>query len=110
MAEKEKSRSQIVREYLLSVKPSDRGPKAVVEALKAKGVTVSQQLVSQVKTTLKKKGSRKGGVSIATRRNKSNRAASSMESWIIAKNLLSSVGGDLAAAKKNLEIVSKLLS
>jgi hypothetical protein len=33
-----------------------------------------------------------------------------VKSCLIAKNLLASVGGDLQAAKKNLEVVSKLLS
>jgi hypothetical protein len=119
MAEKEVvNRSQAIREYLNSVKPSDRGPRAVSEALKAKGLSVSPQLVSQVKTSLNKKTSskKKGRVydSSFSKKIKKSRPdwfqLESVDTLISAKNLLKSVGGDLNAAKKNLEIISKLLS
>lgn len=100
------SRSQLIRDYLKTAKPSERGPKAVVEALKAKGVTVTMGLVSQVKATSKKKVRRKAASVAAKSRHSRN---SQFEAWVIAKNLLGAVGGDLAAAKKNLEIVAKLL-
>jgi aspartate oxidase len=106
MAEKSASRSELIREHLKSVGPSERGPRAVVEALKAKGITVSMGLVSQVKASSKKK-SRKKAASIAAKSRHNKNAA--LESWVIAKNLLDSVGGDLSAARKNLEIVAKLL-
>ena len=63
-------------------------------------------LVSQVKASSKKK-SRKKAVSVAAKSRHSKNAE--LGSWVIAKNLLDSVGGDLAAARKNLEIVAKLL-
>jgi hypothetical protein len=101
------NRSELVREYLKSAKPSERSPKMVVEALKAKGITVSTQLVSQVKNALKKK-SRKKAASVAAKvRHKNN---SDMQSWTIARDLLRSVGGDITVARKNLEIVFKLMS
>lgn len=107
MAEtKSVSRSALIREHLKSVSPSERGPRAVVEALKAKGITVSMGLVSQVKASSKKK-SRKKAASVAAKSRHSKNAE--LGSWVIAKNLLDSVGGDLAAARKNLEIVAKLL-
>lgn len=110
MAEKvEVSRSQMIRDYLKSVRPSERSPTAVREALKAKGINVSHQLVSQVKSSLKnkrKKASKKSSAKVGA--SKGNKAV--WETWILARNLLKSVDGDLVEAKKNLEIISKLLS
>lgn len=110
MAEEEVkvSRSHMVREYLKTASASESGPKAVVEALKSKGINVSQQLVSQIKSAQKKSRKKTASTAaVATKRN--GKSDASIASWIIAKNLLNSVGGDLTAAKKNLEIVSKLL-
>jgi hypothetical protein len=100
------SRSQLIRDYLKTAKPSECGPKAVVEALKAKGINVTMGLVSQVKATSKKKVRRKAASVAAKSRHSRN---SQFEAWVIAKDLLGALGGDLAAAKKNLEIVAKLL-
>jgi hypothetical protein len=109
MAEKEKvNRSQAIRDYLKSVKPSERGPRAVCEALKAKGVNVSAQLVSQVKNSIS--GKKKKRTLSKARNQNAKKPNSNFDTWIFAKNLLNSVGGDLASAKKNLEIISKLLS
>lgn len=105
---KEVSRSQMIREYLKTASASESGPKAVVEAMKSKGINVSQQLVSQIKSALKTK-TRKKAASAAAATKARSKSDVSVGSWLIAKNLLNSVGGDLAAAKKNLEIVSKLL-
>jgi hypothetical protein len=104
---KEVNRSEMVREYLKTLKPNQRSPKAVCEAMKEKGITVSQQLVSQVKLGFKKKA-RKNAARIAAKAKHKNSA--DFQSWTIAKELLRSVGGDLSAAKKNLELVSRLLS
>lgn len=114
MAEKETvSRSQAIRDYLKSVKPSERGPRAVSEALKSKGINVTPQLVSQVKNSIKKKTkkNKKHLLEMArTGKAKPKKNTDSFDTWILAKNLLKSVDGDLVAAKKNLEIISKLLS
>lgn len=106
MAEKTKvNKSELVREYLKSSK--DRSPKSVCEALKARGVTVSAQLVSQIKSKLIRK-KRKNAASIAAKsRHSSNKE---LQSWTIARDLLRSVGGDIATARKNLEIVARLMS
>ena len=102
------SRSQLVRDYLNSVSPKERGPQAVVAALKERGITVSASLVSQVKMTMKTK--KRKSVKAKTNNKKKIEVDFDVKSCLIAKNLLASVGGDLQAAKKNLEIVSKLLS
>lgn len=101
----EVSRSQAIRDYLKSVRPSARGPKAVCEALKEKGIVVSKGLVSQVKSSLNK-NKKKSKKSSST----SNKKNSTWETWMLARNLLKSVDGDLAEAKKNLEIIFKILS
>lgn len=109
MSEVKTSRSQLVRDYVNSVPPKQRAPLAVVAALKERGITISASLVSYVKHNLKKK--RKAGVSSKTVSKKKNIEIDfDVKSCLIAKNLLASVDGDLQAAKKNLEIVSKLLS
>lgn len=117
MAEKvEVSRSQAIRDYLKSARPSERGPKAVCEALKSKGIDVSQSLVSQVKNSIKKKSGRNKKRLLEMARTgkakpkKNTDFSNAFDTWILAKNLLKSVDGDLAEAKKNLEIISKLLS
>lgn len=110
------NKSQAIRDYVASVPPSKRGPSAVVEALKSKGIEVSSQLVSQVANRMKKKTrkamkkSTKVAKAKAKRTKSAIKAGKEMETWIIAKTLLNSVGGDLAAAKKNLELVARLLS
>jgi hypothetical protein len=108
MTEVKANRSQIVRDYVNSVTPKQRAPLAVVAALKERGITVSASLVSYVKHNMKKK--RKSGVSSKSVGKKKIEVDFDVKSCLIAKNLLASVGGDLQAAKKNLEVVSKLLS
>lgn len=131
MAEKTVSRSQMIRDYIKSVRPSERSPTKVVEALKAKGVNVSAALVSQVKSSLstkKKNSSKKKSILREMAKTGKSRPYDAKFSkairklrpdWfekdefstlLTAKNLLKSVGGDLSAAKKSLEIISKLLS
>ena len=108
MTEEKKSRSQMVREYLGSASPDQCGPTAVVKAFKEKGISISSQLVSQIKNGLKNKNKpKKNGVAVAKR---SKNGSDNMESWVIAKNLLNSVDGDLSLAKKNLDIVARLMS
>ena len=111
MAEKEKvSRSQAIRDYLRTAKPSDRGPRAVSESLKAKGINVTPQLVSQVKSAISKKKSKTKRTNKASAAKIGKKNWAGWDTWILARNLLKSVDGDLVEAKKNLEIISKLLS
>lgn len=109
----EKSRSDLIRECLASAKkPSEKGAAHIIDTLKQNGVSVSKQLVYQVKAALKKKR-RRAAASIAanTRFNVSKtKKKEDAQGWIIAKNLLDSFGGDLSAAKQSLEIVSKILN
>ena len=106
VATEKKHKSQMVRDYLNSIKPSQRIPLAVVEAMKSQGVIVSAQYVSQIKSRLKSKKTKKSAVETS---NKSN-FDFDWKACRLAKDLLNSVGGDFSAAKRNLEIVAKLLS
>ena len=112
MPEVKISRSQLIRDYLKSVSPKQRAPMAVVAALKELGTNVSVSLVSYVKHNMKlKKRSKTVNKKIDKAGNKKKIEVDfDVKSCLIAKNLLASVGGDLQAAKKNLEIVSRLLS
>lgn len=108
----EKSRSDLIRECIASAtKPSQKEAAYIMDTLKQKGVTVSKQLVYQVKAAMKKKR-RRAAASVAATARFSNRRKTNADSkgWVIAKNLLDSFGGDLAAAKNSLEIVSKIIN
>lgn len=110
---KVENRSAMIRDLIASAKtPKEKSTQYIVDTLSSKGVIVTKQLVYQVKASSKKK-SRRNAAKIAANARHSNNGKTNggnMESWIIAKNLLSSVGGDLSVAKKNLEIVAKLIS
>ena len=85
MATVEKSRSDMIREFLISAKkPSEKGAAFICEALKAKGITVSKQLVYQVKTAMRKKRRSASAKNAAVSK---NRKASDVSSLLIAKNL-----------------------
>lgn len=105
----EKSRSEMIRDHVSAASSeAEKSPSAIIEALKSKGISVTKQLVYQVKASMKKKRrSTTGKTAVAARHNSKN---SFDASWLFAKNLLQSVGGDLKAAKENLEIVSKILN
>jgi hypothetical protein len=105
----EKSRSEMIRDHVSSASSeAEKSPSAIIEALKAKGISVTKQLVYQVKADMKKKRRRVAGKTAVAARN--NNKSFDASSWLFAKNLLHSVGGDLKAAKENLEIVSKILN
>lgn len=107
----EVSRSQKIREYLKSAKPSERNPKAVVEALKSQGVNVSAGLVSQVKNKLS--GKKKPRIKAKAVRRKRRNPASSSSAFahlVRAKDFLNAFGGDLSKAKASLDVISKLIS
>ena len=97
--------SEKIREHLKSIKPSDRSPKAVAEALKAKGIKVSPTLVAVIKGRM----SDKRKVIKAKKKIARVRTETSMENLLHAKNFLKAVGG-LKEAKGLLETVNSLIS
>ena len=106
------NKSEKIREYLKSVNPSERGPKAVSEALKAKGTIVTPTLVSLVKMKMNgkpKKASRKPARNAVRKPARRVKEASWVNDVIRAKDFISSSGG-LKQAKKLLEVVSQLIS
>lgn len=119
MATESKSKSQEIRDYVSGLTDKKVGPSAIVAALKEKGIVVSSQLVTQVVTRMKDnkaKAKTKAKTSVKTKAKAKAIGGTrfisdfGMETWIIAKNLLASCGGDLTAAKKNLDLVSRLIS
>lgn len=103
----EKSRSQLVREYLnLKSSPEQKKPTAVVAALKEKGIAVSTGLVSQVKNKINKTSRRKTRKpAMLTARKK----VVSIEHLVHAKHLLQAFNGDIKSARTALETVKKLM-
>lgn len=116
----EVNKSELIREQLKSMKPSERSPKAVVEALKKKGHTVSPTFVSVVKTKMKPKRKAKAS------KNRASTAAGKawktrwsgwgnflkngkIENLVLAKDFLNSAGG-IDQAKRILDVVNKLVS
>jgi hypothetical protein len=106
----EKSKSELIREYLSNAKkPSEKGAEFICAALKEKGVVVSKQLFYQVKSSMRKKRRSFAAKKAATvRHSKTN--SNGIGAFILAKNLLDSVDGDLKQAMKNLEIVSNIIN
>ena len=110
------NRSEKIREYLKSVKPSDRSPKAVSDALKEKGIKVSPNLVSLVKMKLsvksgivKKKKPAKKANRKAVKPKASPKAESPHAQLVLAKTFLNSAGG-IEQAKKILDLIDDLMS
>lgn len=115
MKTKTVNRSEKIREYLKSVKPSDRSPKAVSDALKEKGIKVSPNLVSLVKMKLsvksgivKKKPAKKANRK-AVKPKASPKAESPHAQLVLAKTFLNSAGG-IEQAKKILDLIDDLMS
>jgi hypothetical protein len=99
--------SEKIREHLKSIKPSDRSPKAVVEALKAKGIKVSPTLVAVIKGRMGGKATKaKARTKAAVVRTKTS---TSMENLMRAKNFLNAAGG-IKEAKGLLDAVNSLIS
>lgn len=108
------NKSEAIREYLKSVKPSERSPKAVAEALKAKGLTVTPGFVGVVKSHMKngrktQKVKRKAIKPKAKARKKATHPVSNLSSLITASNFINSAGG-LKQAKALLDVVSQIRS
>lgn len=121
-SEKEKSRSQHIREYLESVgsdvnKRSELnakdGPSQVVKALAEKGIKVSVNLVGMVKLSMRKKSivqkPKWHGKDHKKPKSKVLSDTISTKDLLVAKKFLESCNNDLKTAKNNLEVVSKLL-
>lgn len=103
------NKSDKIREYLKSVKPSDRSPTAVAKALKAKGIEVSPAFVSQIKTKINgKKDRKKKAIKSKPKRSKA-KAMTPHQSLLNAKDFLNSAGG-LSEAKRLLDLVHNLIS
>jgi peptidoglycan hydrolase-like amidase len=107
------NKSEKIRDYLKSVKPSERSPKAVSEALKAKGTIVTPTLVSLVKMKMggkRKKARKPDRVAQIARKSASTRNNFGWTDDVIrAKDFISSTGG-VKQAKKLLDVVAHLIS
>jgi hypothetical protein len=106
--------SEKIREHLKSLKPSERSPKAVSEALAEKGFKVSPTLVAVIKGRMEGKKAIKVKAKANTRskgkaKPKAVRQPSNMDNLIHAKNFLKAVGG-VKEAKGLLDLVSSLIS
>lgn len=104
--------SEKIREHLKSIKPSDRSPKAVAEALKAKGIKVSPTLVAVIKGRMggkKKVIKAKAQAKVVRTKVAQVRTGTSMENLIHAKNFLNAAGG-IKEAKGLLDAVNSLIS
>jgi len=110
MKTKTVNRSEKIREYLKSVKPSDRSPKAVSDALKEKGIKVSPNLVSLVKMKLSGKPKAAKKVARKAIRPKARKSAEHPHTqFVLAKDFLNSAGG-IEQAKKILNFLGDLIS
>lgn len=116
MAKKKKSvnKSLAIREYL-AVSP-DAKPPEVIAAMKSKGITVTAQFVSTVKSTSKKKSTRgKSPVKKSTAAKRGPRKATlkaagaiSLDSLIKAKQLVEEMGG-VEEARSALTALEQLM-
>lgn len=108
---KVENRSAMIRDLIASANTiKQKSAQHIVDNLASKGVSVSKQLVYQVRSAFRKDSRRKARISSSSsRRSTTLVKAKGLDTLIIAKNLLSSVGGDLKVAKSNLEIVAKLI-
>jgi hypothetical protein len=86
------SRSQAIREYL-AVKP-EAGPKEVISALKAKGVTVTVGLVSNIKYGGKNKKSRRGrAMTVRAAARRTRKSGLTIDQLLEVKRFADSLGG-----------------
>ena len=106
------NKSQAIKDYLNA--NTNAAPKAVVEALAAQGIEVSSQLVSNVKTSLGKKG-RRGGrrgrrpgrVAAAGGGRASGGGSLSVQNLLDAKRVVEQVGS-IDAVRKALDALESL--
>lgn len=116
--EKTVNKSELIRQHLKSMKPSDRSPTAVAEAMTKKGVKVTPSFVSVVKLKMKTKGKKKPAKAKARKKAAAKALKSrSINSFfkgdfgnlILAKDFLNAAGG-VDQAKRVLDVVNKLVS
>lgn len=86
-----KTRSDLIREHLSSLPSHRRSPTAVAKALKAKGLNVTRNHVSVVKTHMSR-----------------GRASSSTRDLILAKRFLDAVGSP-AKARRLITVIGKIV-
>lgn len=104
----ETSKSEQIREYLKSLPPSKRSPKAVSDALNAKGVKVSPGHVSLIKAKIKVKRA-KAKKTTATKPSRNGIGEELLKAIGQAKTLMDLSGG-LDKAKKFLDLVDQIRS
>lgn len=101
------SRSQAIREYL-ATKP-EAGPKEVISALKAKGVTVTVGLVSNIKYGGKKSKARRGRpLTVRAAARRTRKSSLTIDQLLEVRRFANSLGGaeQLRRALDTLEQLS----
>jgi hypothetical protein len=105
------NKSAAIREYLDVHKRAK--PKEIVAAMKEKGLDVSPQMVSTIKTKHRKRRGRKmsgqdvGNGPVNSRRGRPSSGKIAIEQLIVAKRFADQVGG-VRAAREALDVLAKL--
>lgn len=99
------NKSQAVRDYLAS--HPDAGPTEVCKALADKGIKVSPQQVSTIKSSSKKKAGKKAGKKPGRRKQAAAGGRVSVAELVTAKDFADRVGG-VANAQELLAALGKL--
>lgn len=86
-----KNRSEVIRDHLRSLRPSDRSPTAVAATLNSKGFKVTRNHVSVIKTQMTR-----------------GRTASVARELLLAKRFVAAVGSP-AEARKLVTIVGRIM-
>lgn len=89
---KKKTKTDSIRDHLRSLPPARRAPTAVAEALRAKGIKVTRNHVSVVKSTMSRKAGR-----------------GSERQLLLAKKFLSRVGSP-SEARRLINLVGRIMS
>ena len=99
------NKTQAIKDYL-TAHPHE-GPKAVAEALTAKGLDVTAGYVSTIKSNMKMKGSEPGKRSASFARSPASGDSVSLDSLIKAKKLVEELGG-VDDARRILDALARL--
>jgi hypothetical protein len=99
------AKSQAILDYIAN--NPDAGPKAIVDGLKAKGITVKPGLVSNIKYSKRSKGRKKKRLAlhVAARRTKST--GLTVDQLIEVKRLADLLGG-VAALRQAVDMLDQL--
>ncbi len=100
------NKSQVVRDYMAA--NPEVGPKGVSAALKKKGIKVSPQMVSTIKTKAKKKSSGKKRGRPAKKKLARRAGGLNIDTLVKAKKLADRMGG-VDKAKEALDALAKLV-